>query len=207
MVLRVADYATGQSAKPGYVAGMKTTNYDWVETFRQCYDKAVAENGKGNRQAAKYFNAEETAFLASIGCKAQELYDFAEDWCAGQEPSFATVVLITSVRRDFFHVVQKGQPSRRTVSMADLPAKDAEVAGFVWLPRIIAKARAKLHGEMSPDFMYSCGGDRAFLKKVDIHPADFLREVWAARDDDRKIIEYVTKQAAAVAGKTHDFEL
>jgi hypothetical protein len=55
--------------------------------------------------------------------------------------------------------------------------------------------------------MYSCGGDRAFLKKVDIHPADFLREVWAARDDDRKIIEYVTKQAAAVAGKTHDFEL
>ena len=174
---------------------MKTTNYDWVETFRQCYDKAVAEYGKGNRQAATYFNPEETAFLASIGCSAQEVYDFAEDWCTSKEPSFATVVLVTSVRRDFFIVVQKGQPSRRTISMADLPAKDAEADGFAWLPRIIAKARAKLRGEMSPEFMYSCGGDRAFLKKVDIHPADFLREVWAARDDDRKIIEYVKKQA------------
>ena len=51
---------------------------------------------------------------------------------------------------------------------------------------------------MSPKFMYSCGGDRAFLKKVDIHPSDFLREVWAARDDDQKIIEYVKKQTSKV---------
>jgi hypothetical protein len=41
-------------------------------------------------------------------------------------------------------------------------------------------------------------GDRPFLKRVDIHPADFLREVWAARDDDRKIIEYVKKQAPKI---------
>ena len=121
---------TGQSAKAGYVFGMKTTNYDWTEKFRQCYDKAVAEYGKGNRQLTTYFNAEESAFLASIGCSAQEVYDFAEDWCTGQEPSFATVVLITSVRRDFFRVVQNGKPSTRKVSMADLPAKDAEAAGF-----------------------------------------------------------------------------
>jgi len=176
---------------------MKTTNYDWVEKFHQCYIKAMAKYQKGNRRPATYFNAGETAFLASIGCTAQELYDFAEDWCTTQELSFATVVLITSVRRDFFRVVQKGKRSRRTISTADLPAKDAEVDGFVWLPRIIAKARAKLRGEMPPDLMFGCGGDRPFLKKVDIHPADFLREVWAARDDDRKIIEYVKKHVAA----------
>ncbi len=170
-------------------------DYDWVEVFRKCYDKAVEAYGKGNRKASTYFNAEEKAFLASIGCTAQELYDFAEDWCGGKEPSFGTALLIAAARRDFFLVVQEGKPSKRTISMAQLPPKDAEVAGFPWLPRIIAKARAKLRGEMPADLMYSCGGDRAFLKKVNVHPADFLRVVWAARDDDQKIIDYVNKHA------------
>ena len=44
--------------------------------------------------------------------------------------------------------------------------------------------------------MYCCGGDRAFLKKVNIHPADFLRYVWAAHDDDQKIVGYVVAQAS-----------
>ena len=170
-------------------------NLDWPEQFRHCYDKAVAAYRKGNRQANTYFTAAAAEFLTGIGCTAQELYDFAEDWCNGEEPTFATVLLITAVRRDFFLVVQRGAPSRRTISMSDLPAKDAAVAGFAWLPRIIAKARAKLRGEMPPDLMYGCGGDRAFLAKVNIHPADFLREVWAAHDDDRKIIDYVKRQA------------
>jgi hypothetical protein len=63
------------------------------------------------------------------------------------------------------------------------------------LPRLIAKARAKLRGEMPPDLMYCCGGDRAFLNKVGIHPADFLRTVWSARDDDRKVIDWVKAKA------------
>jgi hypothetical protein len=44
---------------------------------------------------------------------------------------------------------------------------------------------------MDPDTMFGCGGDRAFLSKYDIHPADFLRVVWAAGDDDQKILAYV----------------
>ncbi len=172
------------------------SNYDWADSFRQCYEKAVGMYRLGNRQASTYFNAEEAEFLASIGHTAQEVYDFAEDWCGGEAPSFATALLIAAARRDFFLTIQKGQPSNRTISMNDLPAKDAEVAGFRWLPRIIAKARAKLRGEMPADLMYGCGGDLAFLRSVNIHPADLLRVVWAARDDDQKIIEYVKQHAA-----------
>ena len=61
----------------------------------------------------------------------------------------------------------------------------------MWLPRIIAKAQAKLRGEMSSDIMFGCGGDRAFLRKVGIDPAQFLRVVWNAGDDLEHIVEYV----------------
>jgi len=171
-------------------------NYTWGSTFRQCWEKAVAQYAAGNRQPATYFNAEETKFLAGIGCTAQEVYDFAEDWSRGQESTFETALLITAARRDYFLVIQKGMPTGRVVSMSELPAKTAAAAGFEWLPRVIAKARIKLRGEMPADLMYGCGGDRAFFKKINMHPADFLREVWAARDDDQKIVEYVKQSAA-----------
>jgi hypothetical protein len=166
-------------------------HYDWTQTFHQLWDKAVAAYQFGNRNPATYFSADETNYLTGIGCSPQELYDFAEDWCGGQEPTFDTALLITAARRDFFLVVQKGKLSSRVVPANDFPAKEAEVAGFAWLPRQIVKARAKLHGELPTELMYCCGGDRAFFKKVNIHPADFLREIWAARDDDQKIIDYV----------------
>jgi len=173
------------------------SHYEWDDLFRECYVKAVEEYRSGNRQPASFFSADRTAFLTSIGCTPQEVYDFAEDWCAAQEPSFATVLLITAVRRDYLLTIQKGQPTGRVIAVTDLPAKDAALGGFLWLPRQIAKARAKLAGEMPPDLMYCCGGDRAFFKRVKCHPADFLRVVWAARDDDQKIIAYIRHCATA----------
>jgi len=175
------------------MAGMN--HNEWADVFRECYVKAVAAYRGGNRQPATFFDADETAFLAGIGCTPQELYDFAEDWCGSQEPSFATVLLITAARRDYFLTIQKSQPTGRMIAMADLPAKDAALGGFIWLPRQIAKARAKLAGEMPADLMYGCGGDRAFFKRVKCHPADFLRVVWAAHDDDQKIIAYIRQCA------------
>ena len=166
-------------------------HYEWADTFRECYVKAVADYHGGNRQPATFFSASQTAFLAGCGCSPQELYDFAEDWCGAQAPSFATVLLITAVRRDYFLTIQKGQPTGRVIALSDLPAKDAAAGGFVWLPRQIAKARAKLAGEMPAELMFGCAGDRAFFQRVKCHPADFLRVVWAARDDDQKIIAYV----------------
>ena len=106
-----------------------------------------------------------------------------------------TARLITAARRDYLLTIQHGQPTGRVIAVSDLPAKDAALAGFLWLPRQIAKARAKLAGEMPADLMYCCGGDRAFFKRVKCHPADFLRVVWAAHDDDQKIIAYIRQCA------------
>ncbi len=170
-------------------------HYTWTDEFRKCWNKTLAAYHSGNRQPSSLFSEAESAFLAGIGCSAQEIYDFAEDWCDGKEPTFETSLLITAARRDYFMVVQKGQPSTKTVSMSDLPSKDAAVGGFAWLPRIIPKARAKLRGEMPADLMYGCGGDRAFCQRTNIHLADFLRVVWSAGDDDQQVIEYV-KQCA-----------
>ena len=62
------------------------------------------------------------------------------------------------------------------------------------MPRIIPKARAKLRGELPPETMFCCGGDRAFFKQNDIHPAEFLRIVQKADADDDKIISWVQKR-------------
>jgi hypothetical protein len=171
-------------------------NFAWDTTFRKVYEKAIHTYQTGNRRPATFFKADERTFLASIGCTSQELYDFVEDLCEDEEPSFETVLLITAVRRGYFLFVQKGNPSRDVIDMVTLPAKGAELDGIAWLPRIIAKARAKLRGEMPPELMYGCGGDRSFLRGVNIHPADFLRMVWSAGDDDQKVIDFVLAQRA-----------
>jgi hypothetical protein len=67
---------------------------------------------------------------------------------------------------------------------------------MTYLPRILAKGRAKLRGELHPDVMFGCGGDRNFLSKHGgIHPADFLRHIWAAGDDDQKLADWSRQQA------------
>ena len=76
-----------------------------------------------------------------------------------------------------------------------LPAKAAELEGIAWLPRIIAKARLKLRGELPADLMYGCGGDRPFLRKMNLDLPRFLKLVWECGDDTRRIVEAVKKSA------------
>ncbi len=166
-------------------------DYDWAPEFAKSYQGAEVRYRKGNRKPSLLFTAAEQEQLAGIGASAQEIFDFIEDYCQHQEPAFADVLLVTAARRDFFLREQNGRSSPGKISMRDLPAKDAAIDGIVWLPRIIAKARAKLRGEMPPDLMFLCGGDRPFLKSVNVSPADFLRVVWAAGPDEAKIVDYV----------------
>ncbi len=175
-----------------------TKHYIWDAYFAELFDSCVQEYDEGNKDYEAWFTEEDEDFLNSIGCKPREIFDFIEDHCVsdGQDPTATTALLVTAVRRDYFLTIQKGIPSTSIVPASSLPAKNAEVDGIVWLPRIIVKARAKLRGEMDPDTMYGCGGDRAFLAKHDIHPADFLRVVWAAGEDDAKVIAYVKSRAA-----------
>lgn len=168
-------------------------HYTWDSYFVELFDACVDEYDEGNHDYESWFSDEDQDFLKAIGCREREFFDLVEDNVSsgGEEPTAITALLITAVRRDYFLTIQRSIPSTKIVTPSELPAKDAELDGYRWLPRIITKARAKLRGEMDPDTMFCCGGDRAFLGKQDIHPADFLRVVWAAGDDDQKILDYV----------------
>lgn len=174
---------------------MPVSSLVWPEGFREIYDRAVKSYESGVQSADRLFTPAEVSFLASIGCSAQELFDFVEDYCRGGEPSYESVLLVTAVRREYFLKVQGGKPSSHVASSAALPAKQAAVAGIPWLPRIIEKARIKLRGEMPPELMYGCGGDRPFLKSVGFELADFLRLVWDCGDDTAKVVDAVVKRA------------
>ena len=175
------------------------SNYDWPERFKKVYDAALSRYNGGERNPRKLFGKAELEFLGSNGCSAQELFDFIDDGVRYGEPNFETTLLTTAVRREYFLLVQDGVPSKNVVSMDDLPPKRQEVDGIPWLPRLIVKARVKLRGEMPPDLMYGCGGDRPFLREMNVELAEFLRLVWLHGDDDRKIVDYVKRKRAAPA--------
>jgi hypothetical protein len=168
---------------------------DWKAEFRRTYDRGAAEWKQGKRTPQKMFSGEEVAFLASLGCTPQELFDFVDDFQCYGEPDAATALAVQAVRRDYFLNVLGGASSGQVASMNDLPAKNATVDGIAWLPRLIEKARLKLRGEMPPDLMYGCGGDRAFLQKVNLSPGEFLQLTRDAGADDRRIVDAVKRSA------------
>ena len=168
------------------------TPYRWSHDLKQLFVQALERYRVGERDQARFFTEDQVGYLASVGLTVQEIYDFAEDHIKYDgDPDWETFLLISAARRDYFLSVQYGIASTEVVSSEALPAKDAQLDGFPWLPRLIKKAEAKLRGEMSPDLMYGCGGDRSFFRSNHLHPADFLRHVWAAHGDEQKIVAYV----------------
>lgn len=163
----------------------------WEKTFRSLWNRSVDKYRNGQRDSATYFTPEETAQLASFGYRPQELYDFAEDRVKYGEPDLETALSIASVRREYFLQVQGGKFTGQVIDLAKLPAKDQSLAGIVWLPRIIEKAKAKLHGEMPDELMYGCGGDRKFFKDNNVNPEKFLRAVWKANGDEQAVVDFV----------------
>jgi hypothetical protein len=141
------------------------------------------------------FDSADVAFLASIGCTAQELFDFVDDALEYGDFDFETVLAVAAIRRDYFLNVMHGKSTGQVVPMHELPAKAAKVDGIAWLPRLITKARIKLRGEMDPDLMYGCAGDRPFLRERNMTLPQFLQLVWDKGDDDRAIVDAVKNAA------------
>ena len=167
----------------------------WNDTFLALFGRCLATFESGDADFEKYYTCEDSTFLAGIGCKPREFFDFVEDFGGEGEPSIATALLVAAVRRDFFLTVQRGIPSATVLTREDVPGFGEELDGMAYLPRLLAKGRAKLRGELDPDLMFGCGGDRNFLRNHgDIHPADFLRHLWAAEDDDQKVVTWVKEQ-------------
>ncbi len=166
---------------------------DWNLEFLNVWKRAIVAWEAGRRSAHTMFTAADLSFLAGIGCTAQELFDFVDDSLRYDDVDFETVREVTAIRRDYFLTVMEGKPTGRVVPMSALPAKSAKVDGIAWLPRLIAKARIKLRGEMEPDLMYGCGGDRPFLRRHHMTLPQFLQLVRDKGDDDRAIVDEVKR--------------
>jgi len=166
-------------------------NDNWEAQFKRLFEAGVQAFHDGRTNAVDMFDTQQAAFLGTIGCTAQELFHFVEDYCQYGEPSAADALAVAAVRRRYFEEVQHGIPSQFQIDPAELPPKDEALDGIVWLPRIIAKARAKLRGELDPGTMYGCGGDRPFLARVHQTLPGFLELVWEAGADDSRIVEAV----------------
>lgn len=164
---------------------------EWGTRLEKIFGQAVEKYLAGNRGPEALFSPEQATFLGSLGSSSQELYDFVEDWCELGEPSFGMALRIAEVRAEYFFLEQYLERSSEVSTPDSMPSGSATLGGFVWLPRIIAKARAKLRGEMPADMMFGCQNDRAFLKKVGIDPAQFLQVVWSAGKNDEEILEYM----------------
>lgn len=164
----------------------------WNDYFLALFDSCCATYRTGARDLSRFYSGEDLAFLSTIGYQPREFFDFVEDFCDDNAPSASTALLVAAVRRDYFLTLQKGVTGSKILSRDELPTFGHELDGIAYLPRILAKARAKLRGELDPDIMYCCGGDRRFLAQHGgIHPADFLRHVWAVGDDDAKLAKWV----------------
>jgi len=167
--------------------------HDWTRSFRKLYDKAVNLYRDGIHDLDTYFSPEEVAELASIGIKPINVYDYAEDFVKYGEPGWDTVLLVAAARRDYFLYEQHSKRNENVTLSTELPPKTEALEGIAWLPRITAKARCFLEGGLCHEIMYGCSGDRKFLKDHDLHPADFLRAVWASKGEPARVLEFVRK--------------
>jgi hypothetical protein len=165
----------------------------WNDRFVNLFDRCVERYRAGDTNFTHYYDhPDDAALLTEIGYKPREFFDFVEDFCEEGNPSPSTALLVAAVRRDYFQTIMKGQPGEKNLTASDIPTFGDELDGIAYLPRILAKARAKLRGELDPDLMYGCGGDRAFLQRNgDRHPADFLRQVWAAGENTTKLVAWL----------------
>jgi hypothetical protein len=171
-------------------------HYEFPHRFRALYEKAVGLYKEGKRGPDTFFTAEEKAFLTANGLTPQHVYDYAEDHNNyGGEPGFEHALAIECVRRDYFLNVQGGKASATRIEMDKLPAKTETVRGIAWLPRLLPKARAKLHGELPDTLMFGCGGDRKFFQEHNLLPAEFLSALWR-HEDDSAVVDWVVRRSS-----------
>lgn len=172
-------------------------HYTYPKRLKTIWTEAVAKYESGHQKPEGFLDEETLVELAQLGVTLMDVFDYAEDYVNGGDPDFETFLMVHEVRRDYFLTKQKGVQSNETLNSSTLPAKTDEVRGIGWLPRIIPKAVAKLRGELPPEIMYGCGGDRSFFKTNNIHPAEFLRVVWAYEDEHEKIVDWVAARKNA----------
>ena len=126
----------------------------WRTQFHDLFFKGVERHKEGRQSPDDMFESEEFAFLESIGCSTQEMFDFCDDYVNWDDVIYDHVEELQAVRYEHFVQELDSQPASHRMEMDDFPAKTDEVEGILWLPRLIVKARAKLAGNLPADLMY-----------------------------------------------------
>ena len=127
---------------------------NWKQQFRELFNTGVDRHRAGRREPGTMFEPDEVAFLESIGCSAQEMFDFCDDYVGWDDVIYEHIGELQAVRYEHFKNKLNSQPASRRMEMDEFPAKTDEVEGIAWLPRLIVKARAKLRGELPANLMY-----------------------------------------------------
>ena len=126
----------------------------WKTQFRVVFDAGAQRRKEGCNEPGAMFESAELAFLESIGCTVQEMFDFCDDYVGWDDVIYEHVEALQAVRYEHFVQELDSQPASHRMEMDDFPAKTDEVEGIAWLPRLIVKARAKLTGNLPADLMY-----------------------------------------------------
>jgi hypothetical protein len=171
------------------------SNFHFHRSLSLLWETCVRRYRSGQQSPSDFLTESELKTLRQSGLGVMDLFDYVEDFCGGGDPDRDTFLMVAGIRRAYFLIEQKGVFSTREMKESELPGRQESFGGITWLPRIIAKAEAKLKGEMESSIMYGCGGDRAFLRDLDIHPADFLQAVWLYSGDLQKILEWIKLSA------------
>ncbi|HQU09575.1 MAG TPA: hypothetical protein PLV25_06410, partial [Opitutales bacterium] len=117
-------------------------------------------------------------FCATLGLSLADLKSFATDYIESQDPDFFTVLLVINWRRAYFLEQQQSQPQVQRIAPSTIPDAQQELGGVVGLARISAKTSAWLKGELPTPLRFLDNEDRNFFKRIDLHPADFIRWIW-----------------------------
>ena len=83
----------------------------WNEKFLELFRRCLSSYQGGKDDFISDYSEDDLSFLSSIGYKPRELFDFVEDLADEGAPTESTALLIASVRRDYFLVVQNGTAS------------------------------------------------------------------------------------------------
>ena len=167
---------------------------EWNDSFMTLFRNAVERfHERPQTPVERFFLPDECSFLADIGYKPAEMHAYIQDYATKGDPGPSTILLIAAMRRAFFITSQRGIfGNAKPVKEEDLPSENDEFQGIPYLPRIIRKAEAKLHGTLDDNVMYYSEKDRDFLRNHgNIHPADFLQMTWTAHGDKQKMVSAV----------------
>ncbi len=177
---------------------------EWNDGFMTLLRDAVARyHERPQTPASSFFLPSEIKILSDIGYSPEEMHAYVQDYAILGDPSPSTILLIAAARRTFFLTAQRGiSGNAKPVRASDLPPADDDFQGIPYLPHIIRKAEAKLHGILDSSLMYYDEMDRTFLREHgNIHPADFLYLAWQAAGDKQKMVKAVLKAMKTESGE------